>query len=249
VALSVVASLLLGRWYGPDEALAKAWGLFKRKERFAEEVAQDAVTRTELQWQRKFQQCKRVAEGAHDCGQGQPRRGVLSCQLGCVSQYFSNVLVDDAIGVLAGVIADMTIPGSIVPSAGALRRRRSPGASGCVYTPGAACPPAGAAGGCQGVRCQGVGANLRGGRCPLQGTYARLPCVPPPSPGRALCRFVPWCASAGGPLGTPGGVLLRAPMQKVLLNFLSAVRNVLRYQAEIVQNPAIARCVTREPYL
>jgi hypothetical protein len=61
VALSVLAYLLLVRLYGHDEALCKEWSLFKLKERFAEEVAQDAVTRTELKWQRKLKQYKHVA--------------------------------------------------------------------------------------------------------------------------------------------------------------------------------------------
>jgi hypothetical protein len=47
VALSVVAYLLLVRLYGCDAALSQEWSLFKLKEHFAEEVAQDAVTRTE----------------------------------------------------------------------------------------------------------------------------------------------------------------------------------------------------------
>jgi Transposase DDE domain len=61
VALSVVAYLLLVRLYGRDEALIEEWSLFKRKERFIGEVAQDAVRRTELKWQRKLKQCKAVA--------------------------------------------------------------------------------------------------------------------------------------------------------------------------------------------
>jgi hypothetical protein len=61
VALSVRASLLLVRLYGGDAALSQEWSLFKLKERFAEEVAQDAVTRTELKWQRKLKQYKHVA--------------------------------------------------------------------------------------------------------------------------------------------------------------------------------------------
>jgi hypothetical protein len=47
VALSVLASLLLVRLYGRDEALSKAWSLLQLKERFIGEVAQEAVTRTE----------------------------------------------------------------------------------------------------------------------------------------------------------------------------------------------------------
>src|SRR5205823_13433048 len=46
VALSVLAYLVLVRLYGRDEALSKAWSLFKLKERFIGEVAQEAVTRT-----------------------------------------------------------------------------------------------------------------------------------------------------------------------------------------------------------
>jgi Transposase DDE domain len=61
VALSVLAYLLLVRLYGCDAALSQEWSLFKLKERFAEEVAQDAVTRTELKWQRKLKQYKHVA--------------------------------------------------------------------------------------------------------------------------------------------------------------------------------------------
>ncbi len=60
-ALSVLASLLLGRLYGHNEAMTKAWSLFKLKERFIGEVAQEAVTRTERRWQRKFKQFKDVA--------------------------------------------------------------------------------------------------------------------------------------------------------------------------------------------
>jgi hypothetical protein len=61
VALSVLAYLLLVRLYGRDEALTKEWSLFKLKERFIGEVAQDAVWRTELKWQRKLKQFKDVA--------------------------------------------------------------------------------------------------------------------------------------------------------------------------------------------
>ena len=61
VTLSVLAYLLLVRMYGHDEALTKEWSLFKLKERFTEEVAQAAVTRTELKWQRRFKQFKCVA--------------------------------------------------------------------------------------------------------------------------------------------------------------------------------------------
>jgi Transposase DDE domain len=61
VALSVVAYRLLVRLYGCDAALSQEWSLFKLKEHFAEEVAQDAVTRTELKWQRKLKQYQHVA--------------------------------------------------------------------------------------------------------------------------------------------------------------------------------------------
>jgi hypothetical protein len=61
VALSVLAYLLLLRLYGRDEALTQEWSLFKLKERFIGEVAQDAVWRTELKWQRKWKQFKDVA--------------------------------------------------------------------------------------------------------------------------------------------------------------------------------------------
>ena len=61
VALSILAYLLLVRLYGRNEALAKDWSLFKLKERFIGEVAQDAVRRTERKWQRKLKQVKDVA--------------------------------------------------------------------------------------------------------------------------------------------------------------------------------------------
>jgi hypothetical protein len=61
VALSVLAYLLLVRLYGSEEAHGHAWSLFKLKERFIGEIAQDAVTRTEQKWQRKFQQFRDVA--------------------------------------------------------------------------------------------------------------------------------------------------------------------------------------------
>jgi hypothetical protein len=61
VALSVMAYLLLVRLYGRDDALGKNWSLFKLKERFIGEVAQEAVTRTERKWQRKLKQYKDVA--------------------------------------------------------------------------------------------------------------------------------------------------------------------------------------------
>jgi DDE family transposase len=61
VALSILAYLLLVRLYGGDETFGKEWSLFKLKERFSGEVAQDAVTRTERKWQRKLKQYKDVA--------------------------------------------------------------------------------------------------------------------------------------------------------------------------------------------
>lgn len=61
VTLSVLAYLLLVRLYGADEAMRQDWSLFKLKERFIGEVAQDAVQRTERKWQRKLQQFKGVA--------------------------------------------------------------------------------------------------------------------------------------------------------------------------------------------
>ena len=61
VALSVVASLLLVRLYGSDEGHTKEWSLFKLKERLSGEMAQEAVWRTELKWQRKLKQFKDVA--------------------------------------------------------------------------------------------------------------------------------------------------------------------------------------------
>jgi len=61
VALSILAYLLLVRLYGADEAVMKDWSLFKLKERFIGEVAQDAVQRTERKWQRKLKQFKDVA--------------------------------------------------------------------------------------------------------------------------------------------------------------------------------------------
>jgi hypothetical protein len=61
VTLSVLAYLLLVRLYGADEARRQDGSLFKRKERFIGEVAQDAVQRTERKWQRKLQQFKGVA--------------------------------------------------------------------------------------------------------------------------------------------------------------------------------------------
>jgi len=61
VSLSVLAYLLLVCLYGREEAATKTWSLFKLKERFIGEVAQDAVRRTELKWQRKWKQFKEVA--------------------------------------------------------------------------------------------------------------------------------------------------------------------------------------------
>jgi Transposase DDE domain len=61
VALSVLASLRLVRLYGSDEAVMKDWSLFKLKERFIGEVAQDAVQRTERKWQHKLKQFQDVA--------------------------------------------------------------------------------------------------------------------------------------------------------------------------------------------
>jgi hypothetical protein len=61
VALSVLAYLLLVRLYGRDEARMHVLSLFKLKERFTGEVAQDAVQRTERKWQRKWKQFKDVA--------------------------------------------------------------------------------------------------------------------------------------------------------------------------------------------
>jgi hypothetical protein len=61
VTLSVLAYLLLVRLYGSDEAMRPDWSLFKFKERFVGEIAQDAVQRTERKWQRKLKQFKDVA--------------------------------------------------------------------------------------------------------------------------------------------------------------------------------------------
>jgi hypothetical protein len=61
VALSALAYLLLVRLYGSEEAVRQDWSLFKLKERFIGEVAQDAVQRTERKWQRKLKQFKDVA--------------------------------------------------------------------------------------------------------------------------------------------------------------------------------------------
>lgn len=61
VALSVLAYLLLVRLYGRDAVLTKEWSLFRLKEHFIGEVAQEAVTRTERKWHRKLQQFKQVA--------------------------------------------------------------------------------------------------------------------------------------------------------------------------------------------
>lgn len=61
VILSVLAYLLLVRLYGQDGACTQAWSLFRLKERFIGEVAQEAITRTERKWQRKWKQLKDVA--------------------------------------------------------------------------------------------------------------------------------------------------------------------------------------------
>jgi hypothetical protein len=61
VALSVLAYLLLVRLYGREAASTQEWSLFKRKERCIGEVAQEAVRRTALKWQRKLKQFKDVA--------------------------------------------------------------------------------------------------------------------------------------------------------------------------------------------
>jgi hypothetical protein len=61
VALAVLAYLLLVRLYGRDEALAPEGSLFKLKERFTEDVAQEHMRRSELRWQRKLKQLKHVA--------------------------------------------------------------------------------------------------------------------------------------------------------------------------------------------
>jgi hypothetical protein len=60
-ALAVVAYLLLVRLYGHDKALHKKWSLFKLKERFTEDVAQEHMRRSELRWQRKLKQLKHGA--------------------------------------------------------------------------------------------------------------------------------------------------------------------------------------------
>jgi hypothetical protein len=61
VSLSVLAYLLLVCLYGREEGSTKTWSFFKLKERFMGEVAHEARRRTELKWQRKFQQFKDVA--------------------------------------------------------------------------------------------------------------------------------------------------------------------------------------------
>ena len=61
VLLSVLAYLLLVRLYGCEEAYTNESSLFKLKERFIGEVAQDAVRRPELKWQRQVKQFKEVA--------------------------------------------------------------------------------------------------------------------------------------------------------------------------------------------
>jgi hypothetical protein len=61
VALSVLAYLLLVRLYSSEEAVMKDGSLFKLKERFIGEVAQDAMPRTERKWQHKLKPFKNVA--------------------------------------------------------------------------------------------------------------------------------------------------------------------------------------------
>jgi hypothetical protein len=61
VTLSIMAYLLLVRLYGHKEPGPQAWSLFKLKERFIGEVAQDAVRRTARKWQRKWKQLNDVA--------------------------------------------------------------------------------------------------------------------------------------------------------------------------------------------
>ncbi len=61
MGLSVLASLVLVRLSGRDAALSKEWSLLKLKEGFIGEVAQDAVQRTELKWQRNWKHFKHVA--------------------------------------------------------------------------------------------------------------------------------------------------------------------------------------------
>ena len=60
VTWSVLASLLLVRWYGHDQGLSQEGSRLKRKERVAAEVAPGAVMRTALTWQR-FTRFKPVA--------------------------------------------------------------------------------------------------------------------------------------------------------------------------------------------
>ena len=66
VVRSVGASLLLVRLDGHDEELTTAWSLFKLKARCAEEVTQEAVTRTERRWQRQLKQLKQGASCSHN---------------------------------------------------------------------------------------------------------------------------------------------------------------------------------------
>ena len=61
VMWSVLASLRLVRLYEHDQGISKAWSLVKLKERVAEEVAPEAVIRTELTWQRQLKRFKHVA--------------------------------------------------------------------------------------------------------------------------------------------------------------------------------------------
>jgi hypothetical protein len=58
LALSVITFPLLVQLYGRDEALPQQWGRRKPRERFIEDVVQEHVTRTELQWQHRFKQVK-----------------------------------------------------------------------------------------------------------------------------------------------------------------------------------------------
>jgi hypothetical protein len=61
VILSALADRLLVRWSGGEQAYTHEWSLFKRKERFIGEVAQDAVRRPALKWQRQVKHFKEVA--------------------------------------------------------------------------------------------------------------------------------------------------------------------------------------------
>jgi hypothetical protein len=66
VTWSVLASRLLVRLYGHDQGLSKEWSLLKLQTRVAEEVAQEAVIRTDLTWQRKLKRFKHVASCPYD---------------------------------------------------------------------------------------------------------------------------------------------------------------------------------------